>query len=203
MPCCSSSFSIRFTVIAILWRSSCIDLQLSAGRQWTASSLSSSAASAARAAASQVQFSTTTSLHGSENSFFTAFFCGFQESGFQYLYLSNVEMLWKRHLHLQRSLDDHSVVGHGSSFLSKARRSFWSQFTDQFYPLGVIFTIWIYIDPLPLHHLRIRIFALGVSVLYLASMPVVVVVGDSGLCAIPGVNNCGQTSCTLDSSLAV
>eukprot|EP00434_Breviolum_minutum_P037528 symbB.v1.2.033277.t1/scaffold4110.1/size46135/2 len=49
-----------------------------AGRQWTASSLSSSAASAARAAASQ-------------------------ESGFQYLYLSNVEMLWKRHLHLQRS----------------------------------------------------------------------------------------------------
>ncbi len=57
-------------------------------------------------------------------------------------------------------------------------------------------------DPLPLHHLRSWIFALGVSVLYLASMPVVVVVGDSSLCTIPGVN-CAQTSCTLDSSLAV
>lgn len=203
MPCCSSSFSIRFTVIAILWRSSCIDLQLSAGRQWTASSLSSSAASAARAAASQVQFSTTTSLHGSENSFFTAFF----------LWISGI---WIS-VPLPQQCGD--ALEASSPFTALLRWSFsggtwelvfeqstkiiWSQFTDQFYPLGVIFTIWIYIDPLPLHHLRIRIFALGVSVLYLASMPVVVVVGDSGLCAIPGVNNCGQTSCTLDSSLAV
>lgn len=126
----------KFTAKMYQWfncNRSCIDLQLSAGRQWTASSLSSSAASAARAAASQVQFSTTISLR--KLVFHSVFFCGFQASGFQYLYLSNVEMLWKRHLHLQRSLDDHSVVvGHGSSFLSKARRSFGVQFTHQFPP---------------------------------------------------------------------